>query len=95
MEVTITKKHTEGAEYIDTTDCPLARAISEKYPELEGKISVGGWDVSEYKDKVYEGSAIRIYSFDHTQWNKYPMSYLQNGTIGSVTLKLELHENFE
>ena len=87
MEVTITKKHTEGAHYMSNIDCPLARAIIELHPEYKGRIAVGGDDVQIYEFMRYSGPK-STYVFDEGSWTPTLMYQINEGKIDSVTVKL-------
>lgn len=76
MEITITKKHCEGASYRNPCNCPLARALKEQGFE---DVYVGGsnFDVKQ-----------KTYIFDCHKWNMGEMENLERGIINSITLEI-------
>ena len=76
--VIIEKKHCEGADYMDSYDCPLVRVIKETYPELIN-VKVGG-TVLNFNRRV-------DVLFNHENWNSEIMNQLISGKIKQVEIK--------
>jgi hypothetical protein len=87
MKVIIEKKHCVGSDYMDTTNCPLCKAIKEQHPESK-LFHAGGDYVRDKSGKV------RIYfNPDYgTGWNSMVIRQIINGEIENFVMELPYPE---
>lgn len=82
MKVLITKEHCHNADYMNTRDCPLFRAIKDQYPDFP----------LDFVGSVFvRTSDRRVGRFNLTaenRWNYFTMQKIVSGEIESFTVEI-------
>lgn len=84
LTVLIEKRHVENTDYKDCTDCGLARAIKEQYPDFK-LMSVAGTYIRAANRDCYRFNA------DYkTGWTLARFEDIKNGVIPYYILEIDL-----